>query len=158
MITEPTTATSRRREAISKGSRYSENRELAIISVFPNTGGTIITVVSPNALGRGPGTSADWHSIVDVFFGCLEIGVAPDTGFIQAYVDNDQATPYDGTGSPVATSSYAIPDGTNVVLSLVAQPDGSFAVYANTVLVITNASIVAMFGPIIAAPLAMPVT
>ena len=71
----------------------------------------------------------------------MEIGVNPVTGQIQAYVDNDQSTPYDGTGSPVATSTVTIPNGTNAVLSLVANPDGSFAVYYNTILVITNAGI-----------------
>ena len=109
---------------------------------LPNTGGTIITVVSPNAVNIGSGgNDGNWHSIVDVFFGCLEIGVNPVTGQIQAYVDNDQSTPYDGTIPPIATSTVAIPNGTNAVLSLVANPDGSFAVYYNTILVITNASI-----------------
>jgi hypothetical protein len=103
-----------------------------------NSGATIVTVVSP--IENGVGAGDPWHSIVDVFFGCVELSVNPGSGLIQAIVDNDKGG-YDGTASPVATSTYAIPSGSNTVLSLVVQPNGSFAVYANTVLVITNAGL-----------------
>jgi autotransporter-associated beta strand protein len=107
-------------------------------TTIPNNGATIVTVVSPIENGLGAGDP--WHSIVDVFFGCVELSVNPGTGLIQAIVDNDKGG-YDGTASAVATSTYAIPSGSNTVLSLVVQPNGSFAVYANTVLVITNAGL-----------------
>jgi hypothetical protein len=107
-------------------------------AIIPNNGATIVTVVSPALTSTGEGDP--WHAIVDVFFGCVELSVNPGTGLIQAIVDNDHAA-YDGAASAVATSTYAIPSGSNTVLSLVVQSNGSFAVYANTVEVITNAGL-----------------
>ncbi len=108
-------------------------------TTIPNNGATIVTVINPtrnqSLAGQFPFTP-----VVDVMFGCVELSVTPDTGLIQAIVDNDLG-PYDGVASPIATSTYAIPNGSNTVLSLVVQPNGSFAVYANTVEVITNAGL-----------------
>jgi hypothetical protein len=107
-------------------------------TVIPNNGATIVVACNPTYSSAGTGDP--WHAIVDVFFGCLELSVQPGTGLIQALVDNDNGG-YDGITSPIATSTVAIPNGSNAVLSLVAQSNGSFAVYFNTVMVITNAGL-----------------
>jgi Concanavalin A-like lectin/glucanases superfamily len=112
---------------------------------LPNTGATIITVVSPNAVGTTAGATGPltWHAVVDVFFGCLEVGVDPVTGIVYSYVDNDQSTPYDGviSAASVGTSSFAIPNGSNAVISLVANPDGSYATYIDGILANTNVTL-----------------
>lgn len=83
---------------------------------LPCRGATLVTVVRPVRTG----THAAWTSVVDVFYDRLVLGVRNDTG--QVCVRRN--------GS-VDDSATAIPDGQLTLLSLVAQPDGAYRVWAN---------------------------
>lgn len=80
------------------------------------TGASIVAVARPirNQIGTG------WISIVDVFYDRLVLGIRNDTGLVCVR-----------RNGPIATSKKAIPDGQITILSLIVQPDGTFAVYAN---------------------------
>jgi hypothetical protein len=94
----------------------------------PMNGATIILAACPT---RG-GTAEAWNWITDVYFGCLSVGIRDDTGDIQVMVN-----PAGGIAGNY-TTAYSVPSGTNVVVSLVVQPSGSFIVYADTIPVYTN--------------------
>ena len=86
------------------------------LAPIPCAGATIVVVAAP-ATG---GPRDDWNSVVDVFYDRLTLGIRNDTGAVFARVN--------GTG---ANSTTLIPSGQPTVLSLVAQPDGTFKVWAN---------------------------
>ena len=86
-------------------------------------GASIVVVAKPTRSG----IDANWQAIVDVFYDRLVLGVMTGSGMVYARSNgtNDYST---GT----------IPDGQTTILSLVAQPDGSYKVWANGVQMMSN--------------------
>ncbi|MCX6345149.1 MAG: carboxypeptidase-like regulatory domain-containing protein, partial [Armatimonadetes bacterium] len=97
-------------------------------------GATIVVAVKP--LRNGISTS--WISCVDIFYNRLVIGVRNNTGQVLVKrndVQNESAT--------------AIPDGQITILTLIVQPDGTYKVWANGVLImnITSTSAMILLDP-----------
>ena len=86
-------------------------------SPIPINGASIVLAVKP--VRNGVGTS--WTSCVDLMYDRLLVGIKNDTGLVCVRCN----------GSAVALSSAAIPDGQMTILSLVAQPNGTYKVWAN---------------------------
>jgi len=80
-------------------------------------GASIIAVVKPSSYGSA---DVNWHSVVDVFYDRLVLGVMNSSG--KVVVRRNGSLDY---------SSATIPDGQTTVLSLIVQPDGKYKVFAN---------------------------
>ena len=96
---------------------YDGYRLGAYSSPIPIDGASIVLAVKP--IRNGVGTS--WTSCVDLMYDRLLVGITNDTGLVCVRRN----------GSDVALSSAAIPDGQPTILSLVAQPNGTYKVWAN---------------------------
>lgn len=79
-------------------------------------GASIVAAVKPIRNGA----AADWTSVVDIFYDRLVLGVRNDTGVVNVARNGERSD-----------STAAISDGKRTVLSLVAQPDGAYKVWAN---------------------------
>jgi len=94
---------------------------------IPCDGATAVIVVKPerNSL------STSWTSCVDVFYNRLVLGVRNSTGRVDVWRNGQHYQ-----------SASAIPGGQSTVLSLVVQPNGTFAVFANgtSILIVTETS------------------
>ena len=88
------------------------------------SGVTVVAVVKP--MRNGIGTS--WTSVLDIFYDRLVLGVKNDSGLVVVRRNGG-----------LDLSSTAIPDGQITVLSLVVQPNGTYAVWANGVQIMSNA-------------------
>jgi len=86
-------------------------------------GATIVAAVRPVRNGAG----ASWTSIVDLFYDRLVLGIRNDSGLVCVR-----------RNSSLENSPSAIPDGQITILSLVAQPDGAYRVYANGAEIMSN--------------------
>jgi hypothetical protein len=84
----------------------------------PINGATIVVAVRPT---RNT-TTTDWTSVVDLFYNRLVLGVRNDTGQIVVWRNGARVT---------GSTGNAIPSGQATVLSLVAQPNGQYKVFAN---------------------------
>lgn len=89
----------------------------------PVNGCTIVCAIKPTRNGL----STPWTSIVDVMYGELVLGVRNDTGRPVLRLKK-----YGYAGDT------PIPDGENTVLTLVVQPSGAFALYANGVQIMSG--------------------
>ncbi len=89
---------------------------------LPLDGATIVLAARPK---RVP--SNNWDSLVDIFYDRLVFGLRNDTGQINVRRNGS-----------LHFSSATIPDGQITLLSLVVQPNGQYAVWANGTLVYTN--------------------
>jgi hypothetical protein len=96
---------------------YDGYRLGAYSSPIPINGASIVLAVKP--IRNGVGTP--WTSCVDLMYDRLLVGIKNDTGLVCVRCN----------GGAVALSSAAIPDGQPTILSLVAQPNGAYKVWAN---------------------------
>ena len=108
-------------------------------------GASVVVAAKPIRNGAGSG----WTSIVDVFYDRLVLGIRNDSGLVCVRRNGD-----------VETSTTAIPDGQLTILSLVVQPDGTYRVYANGAVVMTNLTKrpISTLMPGVAGPFATSIT
>lgn len=95
-------------------------------SPIPVNGASIIVAVKPQRNGLG----SSWTSIVDIFYDRLTLGIKNDTGKVCVR-----------RNSSLDLSDTAIPDGQITVVSLVAQSNGQYKVWANGLQVMNITSI-----------------
>jgi len=86
-------------------------------------GASIVVVAKPTRSG----IDANWQAIVDVFYDRLVLGVMTGSGLVYARANGSNDY-----------SAGTIHDGQTTILSLVAQPDGSYKVWANGVQMMSN--------------------
>jgi len=98
-------------------------------------GATIVVSVRPD---RSSGDNDNWKSIVDMFYDRLCLIIQNGSGIVGVKRN----------GGPV-WGSVALPNLTAAIVSLVVQPDGSYAVYANGTSIMTGAAITGGFTQIV---------
>jgi hypothetical protein len=87
-----------------------------VAAPIPCAGATIVVVAKPTRFGADPG----WDSIVDFFHDRLVLGIMNGSGKVVVRRNGS-----------LETSTATIPDGQTTILSLVAQADGRYKVFAN---------------------------
>ncbi|MCX6345235.1 MAG: hypothetical protein NT018_09185, partial [Armatimonadetes bacterium] len=89
---------------------------------IPCSGATIVASVRPD---RSAGDNLNFKAIVNIFYSRLCLVTQNLSGLVGVRRNTSL------TGNVTTWSTYALPDLTGATLSLVAQPDGSYIVYAN---------------------------